>query len=152
MKKLSGKIVLVDDHPYEKDFLKMALEELEIYAELEFFISAEGAIDYLRSTKDHIFLIISDMNMPKMNGLDFKKVIDNDKELKVKSVPFIFSSSGATISQLEEAYDYRLQGYFLKPQDVKDMAKQLELIIKYWIVSIRPDSDQLGKQQGVYKL
>lgn len=152
MKKLSGKIVLVDDHPYEKDFLKMALEELDIYAELEFFTGAESALEYLRTTKDHIFLIICDMNMPKMNGLDFKKVIDSDKLLRVKSVPFIFSSSGATKSQLEEAYDYRLQGYFLKPQDVKDMAKQLDLIIRYWIVSVRPDSDQLGRQHGVFRL
>ncbi|MCE3280987.1 MAG: histidine kinase [Bacteroidetes bacterium] len=152
MKKLSGKIVLVDDHPYEKDFLKMALEELNIYADLEFFLSPETALDYLRETRDHIFLIISDMNMPKMNGLDFKKVIDSDERLRVKSVPFIFSSSGATKSQLKEAYEYRLQGYFLKPQDVKDMAKQLELIIRYWIVSVRPDSEELGRQHSVFKL
>ncbi|MCW3101855.1 MAG: histidine kinase [Bacteroidetes bacterium] len=152
MKKLSGKIVLVDDHPFEKDFLVMALEELDIKAELEFFTSAETALEYLKHTKDPIFLIISDMNMPGLNGLDLKKIIDGDKELRTKSVPFIFSSSGATKRKLEEAYDYRLQGYFIKPQDVKDMAKQLELIINYWIVSIRPDSDELGKQSSVFKL
>jgi CheY-like chemotaxis protein len=152
MKKLSGKIILVDDHHFEKDFLKMALEELSIHVDLEFFTNAESALDFLRQTRENIFLIISDMNMPGLNGLDFKKAIDGDKELRTKSVPFIFSSSGATKRQLEEAYDYRLQGYFIKPQDVKDMAKQLELIINYWIVSVRPDSEELGDQKSVYKL
>jgi CheY-like chemotaxis protein len=152
MKKLSGKIILIDDQLFEKEFLIMALEELKIKAELEFFSTPEKALDYLQKTKDTIFLIISDMNMPGMNGLDFKRMIDNDRKLRYKSVPFIFSSSGATPKQLEEAYDYRLQGYFLKPHDVKDMAKQLELIINYWIVSVRPDSEELGKQSSVFKI
>ncbi|MDF2436402.1 MAG: histidine kinase [Bacteroidota bacterium] len=152
MKRLSGKIILVDDHHFEKDFLKMALEELSIHVDLEFFSNAESALDFLRQTRENIFLIISDMNMPGLNGLDFKRTIDGDKALRIKSVPFIFSSSGATKRQLEEAYDYRLQGYFIKPQDVKDMAKQLELIINYWIVSIRPDTEELGDQKSVYKL
>ncbi|HEX8517829.1 MAG TPA: response regulator [Bacteroidia bacterium] len=152
MKKLTGKIVLIDDHAFEKEFLVMALEELNIKAELEFFSTPEKALEYLRTTKDTIFLIISDMNMPKMDGLDFKKIIDKEPELRSKSVPFIFSSSGATKRQLEQAYEYRLQGYFLKPQEVKDMAKQLELIINYWIVSVRPDSEELGNQANVFKL
>jgi CheY-like chemotaxis protein len=152
VKKLTGKIVLIDDHAFEKEFLVMALEELNIKAELEFFSTPEKALEYLRTTKDTIFLIISDMNMPKMDGLDFKKIIDKEPELRSKSVPFIFSSSGATKRQLEQAYEYRLQGYFLKPQEVKDMAKQLELIINYWIVSVRPDSEELGNQANVFKL
>ena len=152
MKKLTGKIVLIDDHAFEKEFLVMALEELNIKAELEFFSTPEKALEYLRTTKDTIFLIISDMNMPKMDGLDFKKIIDKEPELRSKSVQFIFSSSGATKRQLEQAYEYRLQGYFLKPQEVKDMAKQLELIINYWIVSVRPDSEELGNQANVFKL
>jgi CheY-like chemotaxis protein len=152
MKKLSGKIVLIDDEPFEKDFLKMALKELNIDVDLEFFFNPREALDFLRKTNENIFMIVSDMNMPGMNGLDFKKQIDSDKDLKWKSVPFIFLSTGATQKQLEEAYDYRLQGYFIKPHDIRSMAKQLELIINYWVISIRPDSHELGNQDSVYKL
>lgn len=119
----------------------MGLEALHIKADLKVFRSATKALEFLKETRDPIFLIISDMNMPKMNGLDFKKAIDTDEELKRKAVPFIFSSTAATKRQLLEAYDYRLQGYFLKPHDVKEMADQINLIINYWEVSVRPDSD-----------
>lgn len=151
-KKLAGKIVLVDDERIEKELLVMALENLGIHVELNYFHDAFEALEYLRSTNDTIFIIISDMNMPKMNGLDFKKAIDSDPNLRVKAVPFVFSSTAATSHQLEEAYDYRLQGYFLKPHDINAIAKQLELIINYWVLSVRPDSSNLGKQESVYRL
>ncbi|MFY9308702.1 MAG: response regulator [Bacteroidia bacterium] len=151
-KKLAGKIILVDDEKIEKELLEMALGDLGIRVELLYFHDAFEALEYLRNTSDDIFIIISDMNMPKMNGLDFKKAIDSDPNLRFKGVPFIFSSTAATKHQLEEAYDYRLQGYFLKPHDINSIAKQLELIINYWIISVRPDSDYLGKQESVYKL
>ena len=52
---------------------------------------------YMRKTKDELFLIISDMNMPKMNRLELKRAIDDDVILKKKSIPFIFSSNEATL-------------------------------------------------------
>ncbi len=141
MKIIKDKIILVDDQTVEKELLKLALMELSIEVDLIYFTKVEDALDYLRHTHDKIFLIISDMNMPKMNGLDFKRTIDADPLLFKKAIPFIFSSSKATKSQLKEAYDYRLQGYFIKPKELKMMAKQLETIINYWLLSVRPDSD-----------
>jgi response regulator RpfG family c-di-GMP phosphodiesterase len=150
MKKLYGKIVLIDDELFEKDLLDMALDEINIRLDLIYFDNGKDAINYLKTTKDSIFIIISDMNMPKMNGLDMKKIIDADERLKEKAIPFVFCSTSVIKSQLIEAYDYRVQGYFMKPHDVKGMAKQLELIINYWSVSIRPDSDLSGKLDPPY--
>lgn len=141
MKKISGKILLVDDEQFECDVLEMALKELAIQVDLVYCTNGEDAFNYLKSTDDTIFMIICDMNMPKMNGIDLKKTIDHDKGLKAKAVPFIFSSTAATKAQLEEAYDYRLQGYFIKPSCIDSMAKQMEIIINYWSISIRPDSN-----------
>ena len=146
-KKLSGKIILVDDEKFEKELLDMALKDLNIHVGLRYFHRAEDAIHYLKITKEDIFIIISDVNMPGMNGLEFKRAIDNDEQLKEKAIPFIFSSTSVTRQQLIEAYDYRLQGYFIKPPDVKSMASQIELIINYWILSIRPDSELLGRHE-----
>lgn len=140
MKKLSGKIILVDDEPFEEDLLRKGLEKLHFKTELKVFRNAIDALHFLKKTDDEVFMIISDMNMPKMNGLDFKKAIDADDSLRQKSVPFIFSSTTATRAQLLEAYEYRLQGYFIKPADAFSMAKQMSLIIEYWVASVRPDN------------
>jgi CheY-like chemotaxis protein len=139
MKKLKGKLVLIDDEKFEKKLLSIALKELNIHLPIEYFHDPEEALRYLKKTEDDIFLIISDINMPKMNGLELKKAIDKDRSTSKKALPFIFSSTSATKHQIEEAYEYRLQGYFLKPHDLKAMAKQLETIINYWKISLHPN-------------
>ena len=139
MKTLPGPIILVDDKKYEKQLLELALHQKNWNAKVEYFSNAEDALEYFRKTNEEIFLVISDMNMPKMNGLDFKKNIDDDEVLRKKSIPFIFATSTATPEEVTEAYEYRVQGYFEKPFTVEKQAEMLDLIIKYWINSKHPN-------------
>lgn len=139
MEKIPGTIILVDDHTYEADLLQIGIDKAGLEVNLKYFNSGEAAIDFLKQTKDKIFLIISDMNMPTMNGLQMKKLIDNDPEIKDKAIPFIFQSSSTTEQELIEAYNYRLQGYFTKPSDIDTLVKQLEVIISYWRISRHPN-------------
>lgn len=141
MIKLKGKIILVDDESYEKELLESSLKGLGWETRVEYFNDANDALEHLRQNKDEIFLIISDMNMPKMSGMDFKKAIDNDLGLRGKSIPFIFATSAAVKKEITEAYDYRVQGYFRKPNTTQEQADMLDIIIKYWIVSIHPNKD-----------
>jgi hypothetical protein len=60
--------------------------------------------------------------------------MDDDPELNIKSIPFIFASNSATKQSVAEAYAYRLQRYFKKPLTIEDQAEMLE-IIRYWIIS-----------------
>lgn len=133
-----GKIILVDNEKYEKELLVEALYEKNWKVNVEYFNNAEDALEHMKTTKDELFLVISDMNMPKMSGMDLKKAIDEDKNLREKSTPFIFVSTGATTEQLSEAYDRRVQGYFVKPNSIEEQAEILDLVIKYWIVSKHP--------------
>src|SRR5687768_10006169 len=141
MIKLKGKIVLVDDDNYERELLEAALQKRGWDARVEYFDNADDALDHLKQNSDEIFLIISDMNMPKMNGMDFKKAIDNDLLLRGKSIPFIFATSTSVRSEITEAFDYRVQGYFRKPDTIEEQADMLDIIIKYWIVSSHPNKD-----------
>ena len=134
-----GKIILVDDEKYEKEFLVQALREKCWNVTVEYFNNGKEALEHMRTTKDELFLVISDMNMPGMSGLDLKKAIDQDKILREKSMPFVFVSGGASNEQVSEAFDYRVQGFFEKPKSVEEQAAILDLIIKYWIVSKHPE-------------
>ncbi|MES2139723.1 MAG: response regulator [Bacteroidota bacterium] len=133
-----GKIILVDDEKYEKELLELALREKHWNVKVEYFNNGIDALAHMKSTEDKLFLVISDMNMPKMSGMELKKAIDKDKTLREKSMPFIFVSGGSSEEQVSEAYDYRVQGYFEKPNSVAEQAAVLDLIIKYWIVSKHP--------------
>lgn len=141
MIKLKGKIILVDDEGYEKELLESALKKRGWESRVEYFNDAKAALEHLRQNKDEIFLIISDMNMPKMNGMDFKKSIDKDLGLRGTSIPFIFASTVSIKAEITEAFAYRVQGYFQKPNTTEEQADMLDIIIKYWIISSHPNKD-----------
>ncbi len=141
MKNLIGKIILVDDEGYEKQLLELALEEKGWDVNLKYFNAAEDALKYLKITTDEIFLIISDMDMPKMNGLEFKKAIDKSFDAHRKSIPFIFASNADSEEKIKEAFLYRVQGFFKKAATVGEQAEMLDIIIRYWIVSKHPNKN-----------
>lgn len=143
IKKISGKILLIDDEKYENELLKLALLKKNWDVEVEYFMDPEIALEYLKKTKDEIFLIISDMNMPKMTGLEFKKAIDSDESLRYKTIPFIFSSTSEEKAQVVAAYEYRVQGYFKKPTTLDKQAEMLDIIIKYWIICKHPEQGDI---------
>jgi CheY-like chemotaxis protein len=138
MRKLNGKIILVDDEQVEKEVMENALLKLGWEKNLMHFTNPYDALDYLRATKDEIFIVISDMEMPIMTGLQLKRDIDSDRELKTRTIPFIFSSNSATKEQVYSAYDYGIQGYFKKPFNIDEMAKMMEIIVTYWQMSLNP--------------
>lgn len=141
MIKLKGKIILVDDDNYEKELLQRALKERGWDSRVEYFENPVEALQHLKKNADEIFIIISDMNMPGMNGMDFKRAIDNDIILREKSIPFIFATSVQVKSEITQAFAYRVQGFFRKPDTTQEQADMLDIIIKYWIVSSHPNKD-----------
>lgn len=138
IKTIKGKIILIDDQKYECELLVESLKKKNWHVKVEYFMDSEEALQYLMNTKDDLFLIISDMNMPKMNGLDLKKAIDSHDDLRKKTIPFIFSSTSELNEQVIEAYKYRVQGFFTKPVSFEKQAEMLDIIIKYWIVCKHP--------------
>ena len=112
MEKVFGKIILVDDHIYEKQLLESALKEKNWNLKVDHYLNAEDALEHLKTYKqEEIFLIISDLEMPGMNGLDFKKAIDNDKVLRAKAIPFIFASCARSQSTVTGAFGVCLINY-----------------------------------------
>ena len=136
-----GKIVLVDDDFEDRIILEELLAVLNWPTTIEPFANAIDALAYLKKTDDKIFVIISDMNMQEMSGLEFKKIIDQDPSLVKKAIPFIFASTSASRSQVNDAYDYRIQGYFKKPTTIHEMTEMMNAIIQYWVISRHPNKD-----------
>lgn len=136
-----GPIVLVEDDLDDKEFFKDALKELSVPNELVWFDDAESAYRYLEETREKVFVIFCDINLPGQSGLDFKKQIDHNHELRRKSIPFVFYSTAARQEDVNEAYvQMTVQGFFKKQSDFNKMKQQLELILNYWQVCIHPNT------------
>ncbi|MDX1650911.1 MAG: response regulator [Brumimicrobium sp.] len=139
MKEVKGKIILIDDEEYEKKLLNESLKDRNWAIEIDHFNRSSEALEYLRDNADDIFLIISDMDMPEMNGMELKKKIDEDEALRKKSIPFVFASGDIKEEQVKEAYEYRVQGYFKKPSSLEDLSEMIERVVEYWQTCIHPN-------------
>lgn len=125
-------VVVIDDDTDDHFIFEEVCQKLELANELKFFTTAVSALEYLRTTTDEPFIIFCDINMPQMNGIELRRVIDKDQALRKKSIPFIFFTTAASKAQINEAYDLTVQGLFTKESSFDDTEKVLRLILEYW--------------------
>lgn len=136
---LSGPILLIEDDENDIEVIKAALVELGIGNNVNAYTTAEEAIEYLLNTADQPFIILSDIRMPGMNGLEFRKSIHSNPFLRRKTIPFIFLSAFATPQIVNEAYDLDVQGFYQKESSFQALKEQLLSICIYWQRCLHPN-------------
>src|SRR5688572_30595355 len=135
-----GPIIFVDDDADDQFIFEEVCRKLEIVNKLKFFRDGGTALNYLRETSEKPFIIFCDINMPKMNGLQIRKQINDEEHLRRKSIPFVFFSTAATDSQVKLAYDLTVQGFFIKEQNFGDTQATFKMILDYWGKCKHPNS------------
>jgi CheY-like chemotaxis protein len=131
---IKGPIISIEDDADDQYLLKSVLEEMKLPNPISFF---ENGLESL--TKEQPFLILCDINMPVMNGMELRKVIDNNEYLKRKAIPFIFLSTSGSLPLIEEAYKSTIQGYYKKGSSFQAFKKQIKLIVEYWEACLHPN-------------
>jgi CheY-like chemotaxis protein len=131
-------IYIVDDDKDDEDLIKEAFAELGIKNELRFFSSGEGVLNELNNNSVVPFVIISDVNLPRMTGFELREKVLNESSLKDKSIPFIFWSTSASDAQVKRAYDLSAHGFFLKGRTYNEMKDRIQEMVKYWSDSLTP--------------
>lgn len=131
-------IVIADDDNDDNEFLKAAWEELGFENPLVFFQTGEQVLEYLKTEKLTPFMILSDVNLPKMDGFELKEKLFMDSDLKYVSIPFIFWSTTASEAQIKKAYDLGGNGFFIKGSSFESIKNSLVGIVKYWTESKVP--------------
>ena len=138
----SGSIIIIDDDLDDQEILTAAADELGVSNKLLFFTRCQPAFEYLQTTEEQPFLILCDINMPLMTGIEFKKQIDNDKRLRKKSIPFIFFSTSTDKATVEEAFiELTVQGFFKKSYNVSELKKTITIILEYWQLCKHPNAE-----------
>lgn len=137
----SGPIVIVEDDRDDQEIIQEAMREIGIANKMIFFDQCNTAFQYLKQTDDPIFMILSDVNLPAQNGVEFKRQIDTDPHLRAKSIPFVFFSTSVDKKAVDTAYkEMTVQGFFKKQESYKDLKQILRVIMDYWKVCYHPNS------------
>jgi CheY-like chemotaxis protein len=135
---LSSKpILLVEDDNVDAMTVKRAIKDLGSKDTLVRSINGEEALDYLRNeTNERPRLILLDLNMPKMNGIEFLRHIKADDLLK--RVPVIVLTTSMEDQDILRSFELSIAGYVVKPLDYKKFVEIIRTISQYWTLSQLP--------------
>lgn len=125
-------IIIVEDDKDDSDLLITVFKEIGVKNQFRVFTTPIPANEYLKTTSETPFIIISDINMPVMDGLKFKEVINEDPVISNKRIPFVLLSTARESTHLEKAFHLAVQGYFQKPDDIESLKGIAKAIVDYW--------------------
>src|SRR5687768_11975663 len=111
----TGPIIIIEDDADDQEILEEIFQELNYKNKLIFFTDSEKALQYLIDTDIEPFLVMSDINMPKLNGMELREKVHNNEDLRLKSIPYLFFSTSAEQEHVIDAYSRSIQGFFVKP-------------------------------------
>lgn len=126
-------ILLVEDNLIEIMKMKRTISLLELKHTIHEAKNGDEALRYLKDTKKLPDLILLDLNMPKISGIEFLKIIKADNELL--HIPTVILTTSSNRPDLIECYKNGMAGYVLKPLKYEDYVKKIEKVLSYWSVN-----------------
>ena len=127
-----GPIVIIEDDTDDQEILSDIFKELDYNNKLIFFADSVQALEYLTDTDIEPFLVLSDINMPKLNGMELREKIHNNEDLRLKSIPYLFFSTSAEQKHVIDAYSRSIQRFFVKPNSIDKLKNVIVKIVEYW--------------------
>ncbi len=125
------KIILAEDNIADVELTKLAFKELNLNLEVCHVFDGQQLMDHLKQHAfDEIALILLDLNMPKMGGLDVLKQMYADEELR--KLPVVVFTSSAHESDVYACYENGANAYVSKPIDINDFHKTIAAIANFW--------------------
>jgi CheY-like chemotaxis protein len=130
-------ILLVEDDVVDVMTVKRALKDINVTNPLIVVGDGEEALEYLRGSKNtKPGIILLDLNMPKMNGIEFLKVAK--KEEALRSIPVIVLTTSREEQDKIDSFDLSVAGYMIKPVDYQQFVEVIRTINLYWTLSELP--------------
>jgi len=134
----NNQIILIDDDIDDLELTTSAIVELGYKNRVRSFNKSVEALKYLETTPYSPSIVICDINMPVMGGMELRKHVFNNEKLRMKTVPFVFLSTSYLPSEIQKGYEMFIQGYFKKQQTMDALKKTVSTIMDYWESCCKP--------------
>ena len=134
------KILLVEDNPDDQELIKMGFEESHIANELVVMSDGAQALDYLfgagkyagRDVSDTPNVILLDLKLPKVNGLEVLERLRADPRTKL--IPIVILTSSSEDEDILASYQLGANSYVRKPVDFNHFAEAIKHLGLYWLI------------------
>ena len=134
----SKPILLVEDDQVDAMTVKRALKEINITSKLDIVNDGEQALKFLKNPDNETpGIILLDLNMPRMNGIEFLKIAKKDETLK--RIPVVVLTTSREDQDKVDSFNFGVAGYMIKPVDYQKFVEVVKTIDLYWTLSELPD-------------
>ena len=123
-------ILLVEDDELDVKMVERAFRRNKITNPLHRVANGEEALDFLQVQNENPGLILLDVNMPRMNGIEFLKIIKLDE--RYKRIPVIVLTTSREESDRFHSYDLGAAGFIQKPVEFESFLEVVRVIGLYW--------------------
>jgi CheY-like chemotaxis protein len=145
-----GTILVVDDSPADRELIELCLRALGVQSPVHVLNDGAEAIAYLqgvgpfgdRDTYAYPALILTDLKMPRVDGLAVLEFLRSHPELAV--IPTVVLSGSADPGDVQIAYRLGASSYIVKPTTTDDLRARLGLLIDYWSMCEAPLATRTG--------
>ena len=137
----SNPILLIEDDDVDVMTVKRALKDLNIKNRLVNTANGEDALEYLKNNGNKKpCIILLDLNMPKMNGIEFLQIVKADDTLK--KIPVVVLTTSSQQQDIIESFKFSVAGYIVKSVDYAEFTEAISTINLYWTLSKLPSNGE----------
>ena len=118
--------------------VKRALKDIHVTNPLDVAGNGEEALEFLNDqSNEEPCIILLDLNMPRMNGIEFLEIAKRDNRLK--RIPVVVLTTSKEQQDKIESFDLGVAGYIVKPVDYQRFVEAVKTLDLYWTMSELPD-------------
>ena len=145
-----GRILIVEDDPKDVELTLTALEEYNLANEVVVTRDGEEALDYLycrgnftTRTNDHPAVLLLDLKLPKVDGLEVLQQIKSDEKLRL--IPVVVLTSSREEKDMVASYKLGVNAYVVKPVDFHEFVNAIKELGVFWAVINEPPPGSIRK-------
>jgi CheY-like chemotaxis protein len=129
-------ILLIEDDAIHMKLIRRALEKSGYGDNIINLDDGEKAISYLfpqEKREKHSLprLIIMDINLPKINGIEVLRRIKEDEKLRI--IPVVMLTTSSNRMDMEKCFKYNANSYIVKPLDFQNFMDKMKNVAQYWL-------------------
>ena len=145
-----GRILLVEDDPRDVELTMTALEEYNLSNEVVVATDGEEALDYLyhrgkfqRRSDENPAVLLLDLKLPKVDGLEVLETIKADDKLKM--IPVVVLTSSREERDMLTSYKLGVNAYVVKPVDFHEFVNAIKELGIFWAIINEPPPGSIRK-------
>lgn len=134
----SKMILVVEDDSSDVKLLMASITDDEFKNNIKFAHNGQEAVDFLKRDNNYSTrtsrnpdLILLDLNIPLINGIEVLEIIKSD--ISLKTIPVVVFSSSNYDLDIKKCYDLGINSYVVKPMDFVNYKKTVQQLFKFWV-------------------